>query len=78
MTEKGKLYRVTSYAYENTIDVEIMADRDGWLWVAEENQTPGGRLFRRWRSASRCQFRSVATGNTGDFLFKELEPADAE
>jgi hypothetical protein len=67
--ERGKLYRVTSYAYENTKDVQIMANRDGWLWVAEENQIPGGKLY---------EFRSVATGNTGNFLFKELEPADDE
>jgi hypothetical protein len=65
--EKGKLYRVTSYAYENTIDVQITADRDGWLWVAEENLTDFNRLYR---------FRSVTTGDTDNFLFKELEAAD--
>jgi len=67
--ETGKLYRITSYAYENTIDVQNMANRDGWLWVVEQNQNHGveNRFYR---------FRSVATGNTVGFLFSELEAAD--
>jgi hypothetical protein len=68
MLEKGKIYRVTNYAYENTLAVRVMANRDGWLWVAEENQTDFDRLY---------QFRSVATGDTDSFLFRELEEADA-
>ncbi len=68
MLEKGKLYRVTSYAYAHTVAVRIMAKRGGWLWVAEENHDGMDRLY---------QFRSVATGNADGFLPSELEAADA-
>jgi hypothetical protein len=72
--EKGKLYRVTSYAYETDREVQTEVKRGGWLYIWE------GEMADDDLGADDHTFyicRSLATGDTQQFLEEELEAADA-
>jgi hypothetical protein len=73
MLEKGKLYRVSNYAYENEEEVRHEVARGGWLCVWEGSITDND-------DGNATNFyicRSVATGEEQQFLPEELEAADA-
>jgi hypothetical protein len=71
--ERGKLYRVTSYAYATEEEVRTEVKRGGWLYMWE------GEMTDDERDEDEHTFyicRSLATGDTQQFLEEELEAAD--
>jgi hypothetical protein len=72
--ERGKLYRVTSYAYETDREVQTEVKRGGWLYIWEGERSDGDDDYDE-HTFYIC--RSLATGDTQQFLEEELEAADA-
>jgi hypothetical protein len=75
--ERGKLYRVTSYAYEKEAEVRTEVRRGGWLYIWE------GEICDDVDEGEEDEHtfyicRSLATGDTQQFLAEELGAADGE
>jgi len=71
--KRGKLYRVTSYAYETEEEVQKEVKFGGWLYIWEGERTDDDGEEDE-HTFYIC--RSLATGDTQQFLEEELEAAD--
>lgn len=73
--EKGKLYRVDSYAYESETEVQSQVEWGGWLWLWEGEKVEG--IIRGGETDTLYLCRSVSTGEEHQFFEDELEAVDA-
>jgi hypothetical protein len=75
MLEKGKIYRIRRYAYENEFDVRVQADLLGWLWVWDGKVERS--VIRDGKVTNLYVLQSVATGEERRFFADEVGVADA-